>query len=146
MIVVRPAQRGDEPAIAEVSTSALATLREVYRPTPAAISRKHALALLPRLVAVVEEQLVGTVEYVLGEERLHLMGLFVAASHRQIGVARALVEELAKLADNRPLSLNTIRETGNVPIFERLGFAIVREAPARDVIGKTALHDVLMTR
>lgn len=146
MIVVRPAQRGDEPAIAEVSASALATLREVYRPSPAAIARRHGLALLPRLVALVDEQLVGTVEYALGEDRLHLMGLFVAASHRQTGVARALVEELAKLAENRRLSLNTIRETGNVPIFERLGFAVVSEAPARDVIGKTELHDVLMSR
>lgn len=146
MIVIRPAQRGDEPAIAQVRASALGTLREVYRPTPAAIARRHELAPLPRLVAVVGEQLVGTVEYALGEERLHLMGLFVAASHRQTGVARALVEELARLADHRPLSLNTIRETGNVAIFERLGFVIVSEAPARDVIGKTQLHDVLMTR
>jgi GNAT superfamily N-acetyltransferase len=146
MIVVRPAQRGDEPAIEEVSASALETLRLVYRPTPAALTRKRELAVLPRLVALVDDQVVGTVEYALGDDRLHLMGLFVAAAHRQTGVARALVEQLAKLADRRPLSLNTIRETGNVPIFERLGFAIVSEAPACDVIGKTELHDVLMTR
>ena len=146
MIFVRPARVGDEPAIAEVSASALATLRQVYRPTPAAILRRRELALLPRLVALVDDQLVGTVEYALGVERLHLMGLFVAASHRQIGVARALVAELARLAHERPLSLNTIRETGNVPIFERLGFAIVSETPATGVIGKTELHDVLMTR
>lgn len=146
MIFVRPARAGDEPAIADVSASALATLREVYRPTPAAIARRRGLALLPRLVALVDDALVGTVEYALGEERLHLMGLFVVASHRQTGVARALVDELARLAKNRPLSLNTIRETGNVPIFERLGFAVVSETPARDVIGKTELHEVLMTR
>src|SRR5690349_1847561 len=114
MIVVRPARAGDDPAIADVSASALATLRHVYRPTPAAIARKHELALLPRLVAIVDDALAGTVEYALGAERLHLMGLFVAQAHRQRGVARALVAELVRLADKRPLSLNTIRETGNV--------------------------------
>ncbi|HUS33153.1 MAG TPA: GNAT family N-acetyltransferase [Kofleriaceae bacterium] len=145
-IEVRPAQRADDHAVAAVSESALRTLRRVYRPTPAALARKRDLAILPRLVAVVEDAVVGTVEYVAGEDRLHLMGLFVAETYRRQGVARALVDELAILARGRPLSLNTIRETGNVPIFERLGFVVAAESLAVDFVGEEPLHDVLMSR
>ncbi|HTL32777.1 MAG TPA: GNAT family N-acetyltransferase [Kofleriaceae bacterium] len=145
-LLIRPAVAADEPGIAAVAESALAVLRRIYRPTPAAIARKHEQRKLPRLVAVAGTEIVGTVEYALAEDRLHLMSLFVLASHRRQGVARALVDELAKLAGTRPLSLNTVRETGNVAVFERLGFSTVREEVTHDLVGESVLHDVYMTR
>jgi hypothetical protein len=33
-----------------------------------------------------------------------------------------------------PVTAHTIRQTGNVPIFERMGFAIIHEEPARDLV------------
>ena len=145
-LLIRPASPADAPGIAAVAESALAVSRRIYRPTPAAIARKHEQRRLPHLVAVVGTEIVGTVEYALGEDRLHLMSLFVLASHRRQGVARALVDELAKLAGTRPLSLNTIRQTGNVAVFERLGFSVVREEVTHDLVGESVLHDVYMTR
>jgi GNAT superfamily N-acetyltransferase len=147
-IVVRPADRGDEPGIAAVSESGVAALRRIYRPTAEALARYRRMPALPRLVALVDNVIVGTVEYSLGDELLHLMGLYVAASHRRIGVARALIDELARIAGNRPVTLDTIRETGNVPIFERLGFAVLHEGPALHVesVNGELLVDVLLER
>jgi ribosomal protein S18 acetylase RimI-like enzyme len=147
-IVVRHAERGDEPAIAAVSESGVTALRRVYRPTPEALARYRRMPALPRLVALIDGTVVGTVEYSLGDELLHLMGLYVAESHRRRGVARALIDELARIAGNRPVTLDTIRQTGNVPIFERLGFAVLHEAPAEHVesISGEPLVDVLLER
>lgn len=144
MIVVRPAAPEDEAAIERVSASGVAALRETYRPNDDAIASKpHSL---PRLVAVCDGELVGTVEYLLREDRLHLMGLYVLASHRRRGVGRALVDALHDLAGARKLSLRTIRETGNVPIFERLGFAVVEERRARHFIGahQEVVHEAFL--
>ena len=147
-IVVRHAREGDERGIAAVSEAGVAALRRIYRPTPDAIARYRKMPALPRLVALVDNTIVGTVEYSLGDELLHLMGLYVAPSHRRTGVARALIDELSRIAGNRPVTLDTIRQTGNVPIFERLGFAVLHEAPAENVesVSGEPLIDVLLER
>jgi GNAT superfamily N-acetyltransferase len=136
MTIVRDATSGDEAAVEAVTASAITTLRQTYRPTAAAIARKAQRALT-RLVAVSDDQIVGTVEYCLDGGHLHVIGLNVSATHRRQGVARCLVDALVAIAKrvgaNR-LSLFTIRETGNVPIFERLGFVITSEAIATDFV------------
>jgi GNAT superfamily N-acetyltransferase len=148
-MTVRESQPGDEAAIDRVVRSGVATLRRTYRPVPAAIERKAARSLA-RLVAI-EGTIVGTVEYAIDGERLHAMGLHVLASHRRRGVARCLVDALADIASGAGagrLSLYTIRETGNVKVFERLGFAVVAERAANDVVGEAheRLTDVYMER
>jgi GNAT superfamily N-acetyltransferase len=147
-VSVRPFVSSDAPGIEAVVASGIATLRQIYRPSPEVLARRAALPALPRLVALAADQIVGTVEYALAKERLHVMGLFVLASHRRHGVARAIVDVLAELAAPLPLSLDTIRETGNVPIFERLGFVVVREQPARDFVSERFrdLIDVYLER
>ena len=72
-----------------------------------------------------------------------MVGLFVHEHHRRRGVARALLDALGPR-----LSLFTIRETGNVPIFERLGFAVVREELATEYVSDAhaQLHEVYMER
>ena len=135
MIHVREPTPADDAAIAAVIASGIATLRETYRPTPAAVARKADL-VLHRLVASESDAIVGTVEYACNGERLHLMGLYTLDSHRGRGVARRMIDALVVIANAhgaRTLSLYTIRETGNVPIFERLGFAVIREEVARDI-------------
>jgi GNAT superfamily N-acetyltransferase len=149
-MTVRESQPGDEAAIERVVGSGVATLRRTYRPVPAAIERKAARSLA-RLVAIDEDSVVGTVEYAIDGERLHAIGLHVLESHRRRGVARRLVDALADIATGAGatrLSLYTIRETGNVEVFERLGFAVIAESAADDVIGEahTRLTDVYMER
>lgn len=63
---------------------------------------------------------------------LHIIGLMVHPSYRRLGVARAMVEALAKIARGcsaEKLSLYTICETGNVYIFKKLGFEVISEGP-----------------
>ena len=144
MIRVREPVPADETAIAAVVASGIATLRQTYRPTPVAVARKADL-VLHRLVATDDDAIVGTVEYACNSERLHLMGLYTLDTHRGRGVARRIVDALVVIANAhgaRTLSLYTICETGNVPIFERLGFEVVRETPARDVASE---HQVPLT-
>lgn len=147
-VSVRPSVPSDAKGIEAVVASGIETLRQIYRPTPEALARRTRLPALPRIVAEQAGNIVGTAEYALGSERVHVMGLFVLASHRRGGVARALIDALAALARPLPLSLDTIRETGNVPIFERLGFVVVREGPARDFVSErfSELVDVYLER
>ena len=149
-VVVRAATADDEPAIAAVTASGIATLRQTYRPTAAAIEHKAA-RVLARLVAVSAHDVVGTAEYELAAARVHVIGLHVIASHRRRGIARRMIDAMAELAiaaHARALSLYAIRETGNVPIFERLGFAIVDETHAVDCVSERyeRLSEVHMER
>lgn len=129
LILVREATPADEEAVAEVSRLATEDLRRVYRPVAPAV----ASAPQPptgRLVAEVGGRIVGTVRYRCEQPRIHLIGLFVHPEQRRKGVARELVRSLDALAvitGTDCLSLFTVRQTGNVSIFERLGFRAIRE-------------------
>lgn len=72
----------------------------------------------------------GVVECIVLEGEVYIQGLAVHPNHRRRGVAKELLRHVAAAAQRegkRVLRLSTIKETGNVPIFERLGFAVVRE-------------------
>jgi predicted N-acetyltransferase YhbS len=151
-IRVRAANEGDIDSVAAVTASALKTLRLTYRPPAAATARREQTASRrQRLVAEIEDQVCGTVEYELKDDSLHLMALAVTSAHRKRGIARRLIEHLAVLAAGagKPrLSLYTIAQTGNVAVFERLGFQAIREEPAVDLVSETvpALSEVYMVK
>jgi GNAT superfamily N-acetyltransferase len=89
---------------------------------------------LKRLVAEEQGQIVGTVRYMAEGVDLRLIGLGVRPSFQRKGIARALVEHLERIADAegaRRLSLQVVRETGNVEVFEGMAFHVVAEWPAR---------------
>ena len=131
-IVVRGPTAGDAEAIREVNSLAVAALRKIYKPTEAAIKRKAARApSRQRLVAESDGRVVATVECERRGDRLHLLGPMVHPDHQRRGIARALVDHIAGIAQSMGLaglSLSTCRQTGNVPIFARLGFRVVRES------------------
>ena len=63
-IQVRPATDSDTAAIDAVRQSAVFTLRKVYRPTTKAIEIKtQMMPRLNRLVAILDLQVVGSVDY-----------------------------------------------------------------------------------
>jgi GNAT superfamily N-acetyltransferase len=129
-VCVRKMTPGDARAIEEISRLAIADLRKVYRPTPSFFMPKTSRKQLPQLVAEIDGRVVGTVTYRLEDLTLHAMSLFTHPDHRRCGVARALLDSLADIARSSGktcLSLNTIVQTGNVPIFERLGFIVIEE-------------------
>jgi ribosomal protein S18 acetylase RimI-like enzyme len=131
--MVREATPGDELDAGDVERLATADLRRVYRPTAAAFQARTALdGALRRLVAVLDGRVVGTVRYRVEGERLSLLALGVHPSFRLRGVARALVRQLEAIAAEAQctaITLYTILQTGNVAVFERLGFEIESEAP-----------------
>jgi predicted N-acetyltransferase YhbS len=130
---IRLARPEDAEAVRQVSEEAFATVRSVYRPNPAAHANLSAMApSLERLVAEVDGQVVGTVRFGLFDGTLRIVGLCVLPQYRRQGVARALIEELASVAKGKgcgTLALYTITKTGNVAIFERLGFHVISEQP-----------------
>jgi ribosomal protein S18 acetylase RimI-like enzyme len=130
---IRMATPADADAARRVEEEAFATLRSVYRPNAAARANLFAIApALERLVAEVDGRIVGTVRFGIFGDRLRVIGLAVLPTFRPRGVARALVEELARVAKLRvcrALALYTVTKTGNVSVFERLGFRVVSEQP-----------------
>ena len=130
-IEVREATPEDEEEVAAISSLATATLRETYRPKGGFRSDESApLTSRTRLVAVMDERVVGTVRYAHEADRIHLIGLFVHPDFQRQGVARQIVAHLAVLGARRGarcLSLHAVKETGNAVIFERLGFRTVSE-------------------
>ena len=102
-----------------------------------------------RLIAESDNQIIGTVEYKTKDKRLHFMGLAVKETYRRRGVSRALINELIEIAKSKNqnvISLHTIKETGNVEIFNKLGFVSVREEIDKYSISDKfdELHDVYM--
>jgi len=131
-VTVRERTPDDGPQAAEVSRLAKEDLRQIYRPTDVALKQRSTLASTMRhLVAVVGGRVVGVVQYRAAGRELCLLGLGVHPSARRRGVARALVqhaEGIARDCGYTDVTLHTVRETGNVDIFERLGFIVESEA------------------
>jgi ribosomal protein S18 acetylase RimI-like enzyme len=132
-IEVREETPADADEVAAVAASAIATLRETYRPTQKAISHKQAIASsLTRLVAVHNGRVIGAVQYSLIDDRLHFLSLGVLSNFRRRGVTRQLIDALntiAQRAGAARLSAYTVAQTGNCEIFERLGFRVISEEP-----------------
>lgn len=128
---VREVSSEDEAETAEIGRLAMVALRKVYQPTSHAISRRAAVSVdLRRLVAVLDGRVVGVVDYYFTENRLSFLGLGVHPQFQRRGVATALIRELERIGRGRGCAavlLHTVRETGNVAIFERLGFSVESE-------------------
>ena len=131
MIAIRHEKPDDQPGIQEVDASATATLRRTYRPSQKAIvSKERIRKQTQRLVAVINDRIVGTVEYHITDQSLGIMGLGVHQDFRMLGVARSLfcaLEAIAAKEEAARLHLYTVKETGNVDVFKRLGFMVASE-------------------
>lgn len=131
MIAVRSERHKDKVEIQNVMDSAVATLRDIYRPTERAMSSKIQIALsCQRLVATTDDRVVGAVQYCLDTQCIKIIGLDVHKDYRQKGVARSLIHQIKKIGIKKKLfllKLHTIKETGNVGVFKRLGFKVLSE-------------------
>jgi GNAT superfamily N-acetyltransferase len=151
-ITVRTANLEDETEIAEVNRLVTADLRKVYRPTPRANALRSSIdSELVRLVAIVDGRLVGTVQYRLLPSCLSLLGLGVHPDFRRRWVATALIqtlEQIARETSRKIIRLHTVQESGNVTIFERLGFAIESQDPTNlfESDLHSTLHEVAMSK
>lgn len=130
-IQVREPLQTDCEAIEEVNRLAIADLRKVYRPNEKALNSLSKFApALKQLIATKGESVVGTVQFRIEGGCFMLTALNVRPTHRRQGVARALVKAIIRLAvsdASRCVALYTVKETGNVDIFERMGFQVIQE-------------------
>lgn len=151
-ILIREATSADAERVADVFTAAFAPLRSLYRPNKATLTHQHDHTYDEiRLVAEINGKLVATVQYDQHEKHLHVIGLAVHPDFQRRGIAGCLLEEIGQRAcnmDRRLLVLNTIRETGNVPLFHKMGFPVVQEEIATWCTSEMYphLHDVKMER
>ena len=152
LITVRPPQACDEAEIAEVGRLVTEDLRKVYRPAPVAAEQRTSIAnRLQRLVATVNDRVVASVQYYFTGDCVAFLELGVHPEFRRHGIARALVQELERIGEATgatALTLYTIRETGNVAIFESLGFSVESEQPTSlfESTSRDALTEVLMKK
>jgi len=133
-VTVRKIAAADQAEADEVDRLATLDLRKVYRPNDTAVQRRKKLGRLVKLVAVVDGRIVGTAQYQIRNRQLSFLGLGVHPAVRRRGVATAVIKELERIArksDCETLALYTVRETGNVKIFERMGFVVKSEEPSR---------------
>jgi ribosomal protein S18 acetylase RimI-like enzyme len=132
MIIVRPFVESDAEFVNLIVASCTRELRTVYCPRPlnnaSAVASSHSLA---RVVAVDHTgTVVGIAEYIERPSAIYVQGIAVAPTHRRSGIAGDLLEHIKSLAAHRglpDLELATIKETGNVEIFRRLGFTVSEE-------------------
>ncbi|WP_232105544.1 GNAT family N-acetyltransferase [Gimesia panareensis] len=138
--------------MAAISEAAFAPLRSIYRPTGAAIARQAERAQMgTRLVAESEGTLAATVQYDQHADHVHVIGLAVHPDYQRRGIAGCLLEEICQraiLLAQPAVVLDTIKETGNVPLFEKLGFRVTHEEVATWCVSETypVLHEVKMER
>lgn len=126
-IVIREFTSVDEDGVQLVSKQALATLRKFYAPSATA-QKIGSKSSSTRLVALSKDRIIGTVIYEEDGESLYFGGLGVLEDCRRQGVLKILVshiEQIAKRGNFQKLTCATMIETGNVPIFEKLGFQVV---------------------
>jgi ribosomal protein S18 acetylase RimI-like enzyme len=103
------------------------------------------------LVAVLEGRVVGVVQFHISEDRLSFLGLGVHPRFQRRGVAGALIRHLETIGRNcgcKAVILHTVRETGNVEVFQRLGFLVESEEPTTLFQSDrfSALSEVVMRR
>ncbi len=143
----RAATESDEPAVQALSEAAFTDLRKIYRPTIAALAQRSNLPSEPQRVVAVDDsgQIVGTTKYYRDGDCYRILALAVPKEHRHRGIARRLIDHVATLARMEGCSsvrLYTIRETGNVAVFERIGFHLVSERP--DILMESVMGGPLM--
>jgi GNAT superfamily N-acetyltransferase len=151
-VQIRAIQPADARRAAEIDGHAADDLRKVYRPTDAALLRRSELdQALQGLVAVIEDRVVGVVRYRLATKHLWFLGLGVDPAARRRGVARAMIQHLegiARTSGCTTIGLHTVRQTGNVEIFRRLGFTVESEAPTDLFVSQSfsELSEVVMRK
>lgn len=104
------------------------TIRQIYRPKKTAETVAAETPSDTHIIASVNGINAGTLTLDVNDFDLRIRGLTVLPNFRRLGVARAMVEAAAVYAiEHRCTSMKlfTIRETGNVEIFTRLGFTVI---------------------
>ncbi len=125
---IREASRNDRGAIERLIDLGARDVRKRVGPHPCPVPIEDLGARgVAALVAEAQQKIVGSVAYRIRGGRMHFFNLVVDAKHRNNGIARRLVAELetiARKADAKHMTLQTIGELGVEELFVRLGFRV----------------------
>jgi ribosomal protein S18 acetylase RimI-like enzyme len=131
MGIVRAFLAIDTEMVDLIMTACTRELRTIYSLKPNAENVSKSQARSSRIVAVDHtEKVVGIAECVDRASAIYVQGIAVSPTHRRCGVATDLLAYSASLAADAgfcALEVATIKETGNVEIFRRLGFFVISE-------------------
>ena len=137
-ITTRPATPADAPTVHALTQAAFATLAgKIDPPSSARLETVEAVAAALAAggggIAEIAGEPVGAVRFQPAEDHLYVGRVAVAPEHRGRGVARALMAlaERRAAAAGLPETRVEVRRslTGNIAMFERLGYAVVTEYP-----------------
>lgn len=134
---IRPYEDCDTERVAAIVRDATEELRMRYRPA-GRTEDTDTIFGWSRYVIDWNGGAAGVVEIAVVNNGAQIRGLAVGRAYRRRGLARILLTfcvNRAAQAGARKLTLYTIKETGNVDIFEKLGFSVVREDVARGYVG-----------
>ena len=152
LLTIRKSTSDDDDVVSSVFEAAFASLRSIYRPGPSIANRQVARASEgTRLVAELDGEVVATVQFDSHQNHVHVIGLAVHPDYQRIGVARYLLDWIvahAPTLGHDVVVLDTIKETGNVALFEKMGFSVFDEQVTECFESDTfpQLHEVKMQR
>lgn len=148
-IQIREPTETEVPCINKLYGVVTDELRQVYRPRSGAPNSITTSTI--QLGAFDGKLLLGAVQYHALSDALLIQGLAIDPQQRRQGLARTLVsslEQQAKILGKTFLELETVEETGNIPVFMALGFRRSERYPATRVEGVNGglVHIVRMQR
>jgi len=132
---IRAVIESDQYARSEIIQSATEELRRIYRPRKKNIASQQSTSRA--VVAIEGDRVLGTAEYIQRCNQIYVQGIAVHSEYRKNGVCRSLIsaiENIARKAQLQSLALCTIEDTGNVKIFEKLGFEATNRKTSKDYV------------
>ncbi|AAO10792.1 Acetyltransferase [Vibrio vulnificus] len=127
---------GTDQSLLSLSKTTFSELRRIYRPTSEA--HRNPVSSTDEWTCLgyyLDDKLVGIIKAKLSGNMLNLSTLAVMSEYRKRGVARNLILEAERMFSSADLlSVWCVEQTGNVEIFEALGFKVA-ERVASGIFG-----------
>ena len=130
-ITIRTATPDDIPALVAMVNAAYRKAEGHVFPTTERVQRTAAMNNLSRIaVAIIDGRVVGSIDIELAGDVAHFGMLATDLAYQRRGIASMLIahaEETARGIGCRVMRLETIKEAGNEPFYERFGYRVTAE-------------------
>lgn len=146
---MRLATDDDSRNLQPINSSAKETLRKHYQRIESVMQIEDFPTTL--VIAETKGQLVGRCEYRINYKELYFLSLGVLISYRKQGVLRKIFEFLESVAKQEKcnrITCETIEETGNREIFEKLGMVVSNRSRSMKYHAPDGgpVHEILMVK
>lgn len=149
-IEIREVLPEDQDAFRQVHARAFQPLRAIYKPGPKARSGEQN-GKTTRLVAIRNGQIQATACYEITDDFLEIFGFATDPEHQSQGLARAILQAMEGIAQNagkKQIRASVVTETGNVAIYQRLGFSELATKESQTFISDqfAVIHETVMEK